>query len=269
MSRARWLLLILGLALTLPALAGPPEFDRTHAAWTALVTRHAHWNADKTATRVDYDGFGHDRRELDAYLDTVSHIGPAQYRAWPWPEREAFLINAYNAATVKLILTSYPGLTSIKDLGGLFSSPWKRSLVNLLGRTRSLDDIEQSLLRGAPEYRDPRIHFALNCASLGCPALRNEAYVGDRLDAQLDEQARGFLRDRTRNRFDRPRRRLLLSRIFDWYGKDFARFGGVGNFLAGYSDALGMSPAEAAELRAGRIDIDYLPYDWSLNRSRP
>jgi hypothetical protein len=212
MSRMRWLLLILGMALNLPALADAPELDRTHAAWTALLIRHVHWNPDKTATRVDYDGFRHDRRELDAYLGAVSHIGPAQYQAWPWPEREAFLINAYNAATVQLILTSYPRLTSIKDLGGLFSSPWKRSFVNLLGRTRSLDDIEQSLLRGAPEYRAPRVHFALNCASLGCPALGNEAYVGD---------------------------------------------------------APGMSAAEAAELRAGRIDIDCAPHEWSLNRSRP
>ena len=269
MTRLRWLMLILAMTLSLPAAASAPGIDREHTAWTVLLQRHVHWNASKTATSVDYDGFLHDRAELDAYLATLASISPAQYRAWPWPDREAFLINAYNAATVKLILTAYPKLTSIKDLGGWLSSPWKRSFVHLLGQTRSLDDIEQNLLRGAPEYRDPRVHFAVNCASLGCPALRDEAYVGARLDTQLDDQAGRFLRDRTRNRFLGASGQLRVSRIFDWYGADFTRIGGVASFLAGYANALGMTPAEATVLRAGRIGIDYLPYDWSLNRSPP
>lgn len=269
MARLRWFLLVLALALSLPVMADAPVFDRGHAAWTALLSKHVHWNAERTATRVDYDGFQHDRRELDAYLASLASVTPAQYQSWPWPDREALLINAYNAATVQLILTKYPDLASIKDLGGWFSSPWRQPFVILLGQTRSLDDIEQVLLRGAPEYRDPRAHFAVNCASLGCPALRDEAYVGSRLDGQLEDQARRFLRDRNRNRFDRADRRMLVSYIFDWYAVDFHRVGGVGGFLAGYADALGMTTAETADLRAGRIGIDYLPYDWSLNRSRP
>ena len=269
MARLRLFLLALAMALSLPVTAGAPVFDREHAAWTALLKKHVHWNADKTATSVDYDGFQRDRQLLDVYLANLASITLSQYQSWLRPDREAFLINAYNAATVRLILTKYPNLTSIKDLGGLFSSPWKSSFVVLLGQTRSLDDVEHGLLRGAPEDRDPRSHFAVNCASLGCPALRDEAYVGDRLDAQLDDQARRFLRDRTRNRFDRGTRRMLVSRIFDWYGADFDRAGGVGGFLAGSPDALGMTPAEATDLHAGRIGIDYLPYDWSLNRRRP
>lgn len=168
-----------------------------------------------------------------------------------------------------MILTKYPDLTSIKDLGGWISSPWRRSFVVLLGQTGSLDDIEQVLLRGAPEYRDPRAHFAVNCASLGCPALRDEAYVGTRLEAQLDEQTRRFLRNRMRNEFDRRSRRMLVSHIFDWYGADFDRAGGVGSFLANYSNALEMTRAEAADLRSKRIGIGFKPYDWSLNRSPP
>ena len=269
MARLRFFLLGLAMALSLPVAAGAPLFDREHAAWTALLKQHVHWNANKTSTSVDYDGFQRDRHLLDIYLANLASITPSQYQAWPQPDREAFLINAYNAATVRLILTKYPNLTSIKDLGGLFSSPWKRSFVALLGQTRSLDDIEHGLLRGATEDRNPRTHFAVNCASLGCPALRDEAYVGARLDAQLNDQARRFLRDRTRNRFDRGTRHLLVSRIFDWYGADFDRAGGVGGFLAGYADALGMTSAEVADLRAGRIGIGYLPYDWSLNRRRP
>ncbi len=269
MARLRLFLLVLAMALSLPVTAGAPVFDREHAAWTALLKQNVHWDADKTATSVNYDGFQRDRQLLDVYLANLASITPSQYQSWPWPNREAFLINAYNAATVRLILTKYPDLTSIKELGGFVSSPWRRSFVVLLGQTRSLDDIEQDLLRRAPEYRDPRAHFALNCASLGCPALRDEAYVGARLDAQLDDQARRFLRNRTRNRFERGTRRILVSHIFDWYGADFERAGGVGGFLAGYADALGMTQAEATDLRAGRIGIDYLPYDWSLNRRRP
>lgn len=269
MARLRWFLLVLAMALSLPLTASASVFDHEHIGWTALLKKHVHWNADKTATSVDYDSFQRDRSALDAYLANLASITPSQYQSWPWPDREAFLINAYNAATVRLILMKYPDLTSIKDLGGWVSSPWRRSFVVLLGQTRSLDDIEQGLLRGAPEYRDPRAHFALNCASLACPALRDEAYVGARLDAELDDQAHRFLRNRTRNRFERGTRRMLVSHIFDWYVADFDRAGGVRGFLAGYADALGMTMAEAADLRVGRIGIDYLPYDWSLNRRQP
>jgi Protein of unknown function, DUF547 len=133
----------------------------------------------------------------------------------------AFLINAYNAFTVELILTKYPGLASIKDLGSMFSSPWKPKWIPLLGGKVSLDDIERGMLRERGRFDDPRVHFGVNCASIGCPPLREEAFVAERLDAQLDEQALRFMSDRTRNRFDAAARRLELSKIFDWYGDDF------------------------------------------------
>lgn len=272
MTGLRMFVFGLALALCLPLRAAPSpsqSFDREHVAWTLLLKKYVHWNADGTASSVDYAGFAHDRSALDAYLATLGRVTPSQYQAWSRADREAFLINAYNAATVELILTRYPDLRSINDLGGWLSTPWKRRFVVLLGKTRSLDDIEQGMLRKAPDYRNPRVHFAVNCASLGCPALRDEAYVGARLDAQLDDQTRRFLRDRTRNRFNAASRQLMVSKIFDWYGADFAKVGGVANFFAGYADALGMTPAEAMALRAGRIGIDDLPYDWSLNRRRP
>ncbi|CAN5161822.1 DUF547 domain-containing protein [soil metagenome] len=272
----------LALALCLPVRAAPApkssplqssqasqSFDREHAAWTLLLKKYVHWNVGGAASSVDYDGFAHDRSAVDAYLATLGRVTPSQFQAWSTADRKAFLINAYNAATVELILTKYPDLKSINDLGGWLSTPWKRRFVVLLGKTRSLDDIEQGMLRKAPEYRDPRVHFAVNCASLGCPALRDEAYVGARLDAQLTDQTRRFLRDSTRNRFIAASRQLKVSKILDWYGADFAKVGGVATFLAGYADALGMTPAEAVALHAGRIGIDYLPYDWSLNGWRP
>lgn len=255
--------LLLALAAVAPSGASADHGD---AAWTALLARHVHWNEAGTATAVDYDGFARDRAALDAYLAALAAVPVADFERWPRAERMAFLINAYNAATVALVLDHEPGLASIKDIGGWFSSPWKQRYVDLFGATRTLDEIEHELLRGAPDFDEPRIHFAVNCASIGCPALRPEAYAGDRLAAQLDDQTRRFLRDRTRNRvLQRDPLRVGVSSIFDWYGDDFDSAGGVHGFLARYPEALDLAPAEAAMLRAGDARIEFLDYDWTLN----
>jgi hypothetical protein len=189
--------LLLLFSLTLAVLGRPAlavEFDHQHRAWTALTRDHVQWNSAGTASTVDYAGMALDRAKLRAYLAGLATIDKAEYARWSWPQRQAFLINAYNAATVEMILTGYPKIASIKELGGLFSSPWKRAFVRLLGEVRSLDNIEHTLLRGAPEFDDPRIHFAVNCASIGCPALRDEAFVAEHLSAQLRDQSERFLR---------------------------------------------------------------------------
>lgn len=263
--------LLLALLLWLPivdVLAAPRAYDASHAAWDRLLSAHVAWNAAGTATTVDYAGFARDSAALRDYLRSLASVTEAQFRQWPQTEREAFLINAYNAATVQLVLTRYPKLHSIKDLGGLLSSPWKQAFVPLLGKTRSLDDIEHGLLRGDPSYADPRIHFAVNCASVGCPALRPEAYVGQRLRQQLEDQTRRFLRDRSRNHLEGEA--LRVSKIFDWYGRDFiAHAGGLAAFLARYLDALGLDSDASEKLRRGQLSIAYLDYDWSLNRIQP
>lgn len=241
-------------------------YDASHRAWSDLLARHVRWNKAGTTTQVDYAGFSKDRKALQSYLETLSNVTTSEYARWPKDEREAFLINAYNAATVELVLTRYPGIASIKDIGGLFGSPWKKSFVLLLGKRRTLDDIEHGMIRGDKSYADPRIHFAVNCASIGCPALRPEAYTGPRLRAQLEDQTLRFLRDRSRNRFDSESGRIVVSSIFDWYGSDFdKRSGSVGAFIASYSDALGLDPATARGLRSGALKPVYGDYDWRLN----
>jgi hypothetical protein len=184
----------------------------------------------------------------------------------------AFLINAYNAFTVELILGRYPKLESIKDLGGFLSTPWKPKFIALLGSMVSLDDIEHGLLRERGRYDDPRIHFALNCASVGCPMLREEAYVAERLEAQLDEQVLRFLSDRGRNRHNATNGKLEVSKIFDWYGDDFkAGHRGIDSlaaFFARYADQLSGTPAGREAVRAGRAPIAFLDYDWKLNDAR-
>ncbi|MBL8347392.1 MAG: DUF547 domain-containing protein [Rubrivivax sp.] len=264
-------LVLAALAATRPALA-QPAFDHAHAAWTALLKKHVVAQRGGQASQVRYGNFAADRAALKAYLDALSAVPEATFAAWSKPQRMAFLINAYNAFTVELILTKYPKLESIKDLGSVFQSPWKPKWVPLLGTKVSLDDIEHEMLRKRGAYDDPRVHFAVNCASIGCPALREEAFVPDRLEAQLDEQALRFMSDRSRNRFNAQRGRLEVSKIFDWFGEDF-RLGhrGIASlpaFAAKYADQLADAPAEREKVRGAQVDVAFLDYDWKLNDAR-
>jgi len=165
----------------------------------------------------------------------------------------AFLINAYNAFTVEKILSRYPDLRSIWDFGRIFGNPFKDEFFTLLGRPMSLDGIEHGLLR--KDYRDPRVHYAVNCASVGCPMLREEAYVAARLERQLEEQAARFLSDRSRNRWHDGR--LEVSKIFDWFREDFEPRQA---YFARYASLLGYPGGEAP--------LSFLDYDWSLNDFR-
>jgi hypothetical protein len=246
----------------LPATAAHAELDRTHAAWTALLAKHVKLvDSRGSASHVDYAGFARDRGALHAYLAQLTRVTRAEFAALPRADQIALLVNAYNAATIELILGEYPRHASIKDYGSLFRSAWQKPFVRLLGETLTLDQIEHERLRGPRGYGEPRIHFAVNCASLGCPMLREEAYTGAQLEAQLEQQTVRFLSDRSRNRFDAPARALFLSPIFDWYADDFAG-GDVPRFLVRYARALGTSP-EA--LRNPELEIEHLGYDWRLN----
>ena len=262
---------MIGLGVGSPARA-QAAFDHSHAAWTALLKKHVVVQRGGQASQVRYGAFAADRVALKAYLDTLSAVPEASFAAWSKPQRMAFLVNAYNAFTVELILTKYPKLESIKDLGSVFQSPWKPKWVPLLGGKVSLDDIEHEMLRKRGAYDDPRVHFAVNCASIGCPALREEAFVPERLDAQLDEQALRFMSDKSRNRYNAQRGRLEVSKIFDWFGEDF-RLGhrGIASlpaFMARYAEQLADTPADREKVRGAQVDIAFLDYDWKLNDAR-
>ena len=261
--------LLLGLAAW-SASASAQAFDHGHAAWSALLKQHVLLLRGGQASQVRYAGFAADRPALKAYLDTLSAVPLSVFNAFSKAQQMAFLINAYNAFTVELILTKYPNLASIKDLGSLLSNPWKPKWVPLLGDKLSLDDIEHANLRARGRFDDPRIHFAVNCASVGCPMLREEAFVGERLEAQLEEQTVRFLSDRTRNRLRDGR--LEVSKIFDWYGEDF-RLGhrGIGSlpaFLARHADVLADAPADRERVRAQKAEVGFLDYDWALNDAK-
>ncbi len=240
-----------------------------HSVWDSLLQKHVHMIRDGQASEVDYRAFMKERQELRTYLSQLSAVKHQEFSGWTKAEQLAFLINAYNAYTIELILTRYPKLDSIKDLGSLLRSPWKKKFVPLLGQTLSLDEIEHEIIRKPGDYNEPRIHFAVNCASIGCPALLNEAFTGDKLEQQLETVTRAFLEDRTRNRYNSQRKRLEVSKIFDWYDGDFERgWGGwrsLNQFFAHYADSLADTPQTKQKVASGDARIRYTNYDWKLN----
>lgn len=270
MNRSRQVLIAL-FALWVLTWVPPANaaFDLRHTAWDTLLKQQVVVAPGGVASTVRYAALRADPRPLQNYLASVSAVTPQEYAGWSRNDRLAFLINAYNAFTIDLVLTRYPDLKSIKDLGSVFQSPWKRKFLTLLGEQRSLDDIEQGLIRAPGVFDDPRIHVAVVCASVGCPMLREEAYVGERIEAQLDDALRRFLSDRSRNRFDAENGTLSVSKLFDWYHADFERghqdIASLQSLFMRYADAMGTSPAARADLRAGRFKFRYLDYDWSLN----
>ena len=240
-------------------------FDHQYAAWDVQLKKHVKWLPDNKQSRVNYKGFAADRADLKKQLDAFSAVPKADFDKWTKPQQMAFLINAYNAFTIEHILSKYPNLKSIKDLGSIVSSAWKKKFFTLLGEERNLDWIEHEQLR--PLYSEPRIHVAVNCASIGCPALFPEAFTAARMDALLDDGMVRFLGDRTRNRMANGK--LEVSQIFKWFREDFEKgnkgFAKLEDVFAKYADQLTDVPADRDKLRAKTVAVSNLEYDWSLN----
>lgn len=253
--------LVCACALLAPAAVAAQGFD--HKAWDALLKKNVVVLEGGKASQVRYAGFAKDRTALKAYLDSLSKVSDAEFNAWPKGERMAFLINAYNAFTVEKILTRYPNLKSIRDFGTVFGNPWKDRFFTLLGHESYLDQIEHEMLRKPGAYTEPRVHYAVNCASIGCPMLREEAFTADKLDRQLEEQAVRFLSDRSRNRFAAGK--LEVSKIFDWFKEDF---GVREQYFARYAKLLADSPDAQKAVAEGKAPISFLEYDWSINDAK-
>lgn len=259
--------LLLGVVLlcSVTHVADAAVFD--HQPWNDLLVKYVVSINDGKATEVDYGGLSNDRQKLQAYLSDLAEVDEESFHTWPKNDQLAFLINAYNAWTVELILTKYPDLESIKDLGSFLKSPWKKKFIPLLGSTRSLDDIEHGLIRAPGSYDDPRIHFAVNCASIGCPALRPEAYRGDILESQLESAEMLFLSDKSRNRL--VNNVFEISSIFKWYGDDFRKdnlgIESLEQYLLSHSELFDLTGEQKSSLQNGKVKISYLKYNWKLN----
>jgi hypothetical protein len=239
--------LLAAILIALPAAAGAEPAD--FAALDALLHRHVRPGVREgiPLNLVDYAAWARDpdhRRAVEA-LETFD---PARLETRA--ERLAFWVNAYNLLAIRVVIEhGVPG--SIKDAGNLFFPVWKRTAGTVGGRKVSLDEVEHGILRPMGE---PRIHFAIVCASLSCPDLRPEAYVPERLDAQLDDQVKGFLANPAKGMVGDEA--VRVSRIFDWFEADFGGEAGVVRFLRAHTPGRVPPVARVA---------GYLPYDWSLN----
>ena len=230
--------------------AGAASAELLHNKWTELLSSHVNQGI------VDYQGFKKSEAELDAYLVQLAGTDPEQLSK---QDQLAYWINGYNSYTVKLILENFKNgkpPSSIRRIGGLFSNPWKISFAVMGGTTYTLDNIEHDIIR--VRFDEPRIHFAVNCASKSCPILISEAYEGATLDEQLEQSTRDFLENPEHNFLDGDT--LYVSSIFKWYKEDFND-----DPLSFFLTHTGGSLLQQLSTRKDQIRIKYADYDWSLN----
>jgi hypothetical protein len=224
----------------------------SHALYDSLLRKYVNDEG-----LVDYKGFIKDSVAFNGYLNLLSENHPNE-KNWSKDERLAYWLNAYNAFTIKLICNYYP-VASIKDIKSgipFVSDTWTIEFFSIEGKKYNLNNIEHGIVR--PKFNDPRVHCALNCASMSCPKLLNEAYRAEKLNEQLDAQVRGFLKDTSRNKIISTEK-AELSKIFTWFEGDFKKVSpSVIAFINKYSD---VKLSEKAKL-------DYLEYDWKLNEQK-
>ncbi|MEJ6564819.1 MAG: DUF547 domain-containing protein [Burkholderiales bacterium] len=238
-------------------------FDHSHYEFDVLLKNHVTWDADGDTSTVNYFGFEQNKVSIEKYLQTIGSVSRSQFESFEKKQQLAFLINAYNAYTVFWVSQHHRDIKSIKELGTLFRSPWKSKRFDLFGNVVSLDFIEHQLIREPGRFDDPRIHMAVNCASIGCPALRPEAYEASRINEQMHDSTLRFLSDTSRNIFKDGI--LFVSPIFKWYEVDFKRkSGSLLNWLRDYESALKI---ERGSFTRNDLLIKYTKYDWSLNES--
>jgi hypothetical protein len=297
------LLVVLGCHLYQTEFAGQTQFNADFYAAAGTTTQAASFSYDDYAATlkayvddkgmVNYQKMKEDHKKLDNFLIAIARLDPKTYQSWDEKAKIAFWINAYNALTLKAVIDRYPikagllsGLAypanSIRQIPGV----WDKIQFLVMGQRFTLNEIEHGILRGQNKdmvekygrFYEPRIHVALVCAARSCPRLRNEPFVGEKLDTQLDGQSKGFVTNPTKFRIDRDAGTVYLSSIFKWFGGDFIRkHKSAAGFASGGNDAekavlhfvSGYLQAEDAEyLKTGKYKVAYLDYDWSLNERK-
>ena len=234
------------------------SFDHNHSLFKNVLSTYL--SRDGLETFVNYKKLKNDSEDLDKYISALKGVTKSQYNTWSEEEKLAVLINGYNAWTIKLILEHYP-VSSIKKIGSFFKSPWDIKFINWLGEEVSLDHIEHEVIR--KDFKEPRIHFALVCAALGCPPLQEEPYQASKLSEQLKKASSEFLNDQNENRYKVKDDvvELKVSSIFKWYGKDFGSEKELINFLV---NEMGIKD----KIKTRKVEISHLDYDWGLNDVR-
>ncbi|MEQ9618018.1 MAG: DUF547 domain-containing protein [Deltaproteobacteria bacterium] len=251
-------------------------FDHSYSSYNALLNKYV-----KDA-KVDYGGFLASRNEFELFLQSLGDVKQSEYEEWSHKEKLAYWINAYNAFTIKAIIDHYPITRSFSFIGLFVPSNsilqikgvWDKLEFRAVGRELTLGDIEHEILR--KEFNEPRIHTAINCASIGCPDLRSEAYTADRLDEQLTDASINFVNNPEKGFYiDPKKRKVKYSKIFHWFGEDFIQNYGDGYEFEGRDEeenavlnfALVYLQSEDSKeyVRKNKFKIGHLDYDWHLN----
>ena len=243
------------------------RFDHTHLIFSEILKNNVVVLEEGRASQIDYRNVN--REKLKTYIQKALEQKKEVVDGWKREKQLAFYFNLYNALTIELILRNYP-VGSITELGSgfpFFQSPWKRKFFFLFGEMSYLDRIEHELTRGNPNLIDPLVHFAFNCASIGCPALFNEAFIPTLLEEQLQTATKNFLRDRSRNYI--KGNTLHVSSIFKWYRSDFEKglrgFNSLKDFFSFYAESLADTEKHLKMLKSKDYNIKFLEYNWNLN----
>jgi hypothetical protein len=230
-------------------------FDHEHGLWSKVLTNIV--IIQEAESRVDYQTLKGKRQGFDHYLQSLAKLDEKQFESFSEAQQLAFLINTYNARQLQLVLDNYP-IDSVKDLGFLLYTPWKKEFFKLFGKKASLDHVEHERIR--KRFNEPRIHFAVNCASIGCPPLASEAYTASKLEQQLEQATYSFLNNKKLNHYQPDKGILTLSPIFKWYAEDFGNEAQLFNFVGKYMEDFPASSSPKS--------IQYSHYDWDLNDSK-
>lgn len=243
-------------------------FDHDYKNWNSVLKQYV--VKTKYSTAVKYKEMGNNVHELNLFIKEIESVSKENFDTWTDNQKIAFYINAYNALTVKLVADEFSknnNLKSIKSIGGTFGNPWKIKFFTLFGEKTNLDHIEHNLAR--KQFDEPRMHFAFNCASIGCPALQPRAFTARDLERQLQTVTIEFFLDKTKNRFNSKNMSAEVSSIFKWYGDDFVKskkYGSLERFLSIY---LPLGSKEKEDLLNKKIPVTFLEYDWNLNNANP
>jgi len=233
-------------------------FDNTYASLAEVLSNYA------IGERFDYRTLKENRTGIDNFIGELAGLTKEEYDKMTDPEKKAMWINAYNGITLRSIIDHYP-VKSIKDIEGV----WDKTNWSVAGRDVTLDEIEHKILR--VDFPDAKIHFAVNCASIGCPPLLNKPFMPETLNMQLDEVTKLFLNNPIRNIVDTNNNLITTSQIFQWFGNDFIKYysthdfnhlsaeeQAVLNFIFTYTDHDNID-------KNANWKFDYTPYDWGLN----
>ena len=233
-------------------------FDQSHKDFDSILKAHVSYKGSQSY--VDYKTIKANPVALDKYLSSLSAVKKEDFDKWTAGNKLAFLINAYNAFTIKLIVKNYP-VQQIKDLGSFLKSPWKIKFFKLSGKETHLDEVEHVMIR--KNFDEPRIHFSVVCASIGCPPLHDFAFTGNGLEKQLKKATAAFLGDKEKNSYDAKKKKLRLSKIFKWYGDDFKKK--YGSYLKFVSTRITTSKADQDLIAKDKVSSSWNSYDWNLN----